>query len=201
MRPQTSRYYTFIKPILKNKYAQTYSGPIFSIITITIFTLFAIKPTVSTIVSLQKSIKEQQQTLLSLQKKAEDLTLAKENYDALSDESKQNLEFLLPNQTSLSELIQNINTIINAHQATSSGMQIEQVDLDGSPDKINRNPSIKEIDFLVNVQGSYSQLTSLLDKLSKSTRLISIKTVSFNKPPEGINLTMSITGKAYYFKN
>jgi len=200
MKPQYSRYYTFIKPVLRNKYVKTYSSAVFSIITITIFSLFAIKPTVSTIVSLQKSIEEQNQLLVNIEQKTKSLTLAKNNYDSLPNGTKDNLESLIPNYTSLPELVDSITSVIGSYQASSSGIQIEKIDLEGPPQTLIRKPETKEIAFLVNVQGSYPQLSGLLDKLSKSNRLIKIDTINFNKSEEG-SLIMSLSGKAYYFKN
>lgn len=200
MKPQYSRYYTYIKPILKNKYIKTYSGAIFSIITITIFSLFAIKPTVSTIVSLQKSIEEQNQLLEKIDQKTSSLTETKKNFDQLPTETKNNLESLIPSYTSLPELIKSISSIIDTHQATSSGLQIEQIYLEGPGDKPIKKPITKEIAFLVNIQGTYPQLVSILEKLSKGDRLIKIGTANFNKTEDG-SITLSVSGKAYYFKN
>lgn len=200
MKPQYSRYYTYIKPILKNKYVKTYSSAVFSIITITIFSIFAIKPTVSTIVSLQKSINEQNELLQRIEQKTQSLTEAKNNYQSLPQETKDNLESLVPSYTSLPELVDSISSIISSHQATSSGLQIEQIDLYGPTENLLRKPETKEIELLVNIQGTYPQLASVLEKLSKSNRLIKITSANFNKA-EGGGLTLSVTGKAYYFKN
>lgn len=200
MNPHYSRYYTYIKPFLKNKAVKTYSSLVFSLIMITIFSLFAIKPTLSTIVSLQKSIKEQQQTLDSITKKGEGLSQAKSNYEALNDGVKTNLALLVPTSTSLTDLLASISNLAIFHEATISGLQVQPTMLEGDPIKLSKDATIKEINFTANFQGSYQSLSNLLDAFSQSPRLIYIQAVNFNKQSDD-PLIMTVNAKGYYIKN
>lgn len=200
MNPQYSRYYTYIKPILKNKIVRTYSSLIFSLITVTIFSLFAIKPTLSTIISLQKSIIEQQQVLDKITTKVEGLSQGRKNYEAIDQKAKVNLISLMPNSTQLPNLIDTISSLAINYQASISGVQIQPIDLEGPPSIISKEAIIKEIDFTFNTRGSYQQMVGLLNSLAQLNRLINIQSVNFNKPIEG-PLIMTVNAKAYFFKN
>lgn len=200
MRPQYSRYYTYIKPFLRNKYVRTYSGAIFSMITITFFSVFALRPTISTIISLQKSIDGQNQTLGEIKKKSDQLTLAKQNYQDLSEQTRQNINSLVPDSTSLPELLNSLSNLIILYQASSSGIQVEAVALENYSNKLTKKPALSEVGFSVNIQGNYEKLSAILDKMTKLNRLILIKSANFNKPGEE-SLILSVSGKAYYLKN
>lgn len=200
MNPQYNRYYTFVKPIFRNKVVKTYGSFIFSIITITVLGVFAIRPTVSTIVSLQKSIDEEKAILNQLTTKTENLTTGKKNYENLDTSVKSQLFSLLPDSTALPHLINSLNSLSETSQASVSGIQFQPVDLQGPSKKLSKVATVREVDFVVNVQGSYKSLVDFLNGLATGDRLISVKAVNFNKGSEG-SLVMSINATAYYFKN
>lgn len=200
MGPRLSRYYTYIKPVLKNRLVKTYSSLVFSLITITIFTVYAIRPTISTIISLQKSVSEQQGILDKLNEKTRNLTNGRENYTKLDDEVKLRLVTLLPDSTTLPPLINDITSIAIINSASISGIQFQPVDLIGPPTLPVKNAALKEIDFTVNYQAPYPQLIKILETLTRANRLISIQSANFNKPTDDI-LILSLTGKTYYFSN
>lgn len=200
MESRLSRYYTYIKPVFKNRLVKTYSSLVFSLVTTVIFTIYAIKPTVSTIISLQKSVSEQQEILNKLNEKTRNLTDGRENYKKLDDEIKIRLVTLLPDSTALPPLVNDLTSIANINSALISGMQFQPVDLVGSPTQPVKNAPLKEIDFTVNYQAPYPQLIKILETLTRANRLISIQSANFNKPSED-TLTLSLTGKAYYFSN
>lgn len=194
-----TKFYTYIKPILKNRAVKDYAPLVFSLVVSAIFAYFAVKPTLSTIVSLQKALDLQKQTLTEVDKKTESLTLARNNYQQIPSEAINNIKVLLPNYSALPYLIDNLNHIARQKQATVSGLQFQPYDLDGPPQKEESIPKVEFISFTVNLQGDYNDLISILDEFNKASRLIRIQSVSFNKPEQG-PLVMSINAKTYYLK-
>ena len=195
-----SRYFTYIKPVLRNKIVRTYSSLVFSIITITIFALYAIKPTLSTIVSLQKSIVEQQALLDSVKQKVSTLQEGKSNYNKINQQTLDKLEAILPTYSSLPKLVDTLNKLAIQNQASISGIQFQPILLENPPQKLSKNASIKEVLFTFNATGTYPSLTALVKTITKSDRLIIIDTISFNKTLDS-PLVLSLTGKAYYIKD
>lgn len=200
MNPKTGRYFTYIRPIIRNKFAVTYSPLIFSLITIGIFSYYAIRPTVQTILSLQKSIDEQTTVLNRLQEKVGKLAEGKQNYENINPDIKEKLENLVPDNPSLPQIINSLSYIANQSEASISGLQFQSVTLDSQKNIINKDASIEQIDFTLNIQGSFANLMSILSSLKRADRLITIKTINFVKPADK-SLIMSITGMAYYLKN
>jgi hypothetical protein len=195
-----SRYFTAIKPILKNKYARNYSYMIFSVLTSIFFAVFAIQPTVTTIISLQKSIDEQQKILDQLNNKIETLSQAKKNYQAINPETRENLITMVPTVPDLPLLINNLDSLAIQNQATISGIQVQPTELVVKSDNLLKTATLNTIDLTVNSQSSYTQLKSLLEGISGFNRLVNITNFTFNLLPEQ-PLTVSITAKAYYIKN
>lgn len=200
MNPSYSRYFTFIRPVLRNRQVKTYSSLTFSLLAIILFSFFAIKPTVGTILSLQKSITEQQQVLQELNDKAQNLSLGKENLNKIDPSTLNKLNNLLPSKTDPTFLADALTSLALQNNASISGLQLQSVDLVGTPQKLNKSASIREIDFTLNVAGNYSNLVSLLSSLKSSPRLISVDSVNLNQVPDG-PLVMSINAKAYFLQN
>lgn len=200
MNPKYSRYYTYIKPLLRNPQIRTYTTVIFNIIAITIFSVFAIRPTIKTIFSLQKDIKDQQQILDQLNTKAVNLTNGKKNLANINPDTIKKLNSLIPEKNNMSGLINSLSSLGLQYTASITGLQFQPTELVGEPTIPNPKATLQEIDFTVNTSSEYQNLTQLLNALGKTPRSMTIDNVSFSQSAGG-PLIMSINGKAYFLKN
>lgn len=193
-----SRYFTYIKPVTRLPIVRTYGSTIFTLIIITIFILFAIKPTVATILVLQKKLTETSEVLDKVNKKANDLSLGKQNYDNLVPDIKGKISQAIPDTIELKSVTQTLERSARLHEASISALQIQPLIINTKlQDKVG---TLSEVDFTFNIEGNYQNLISLLQDFKSSSRLISIDSLSLSKVSEGSGLIMSITGKAYYIK-
>ncbi len=200
MNPRKSRYYTYVRPVIKNRFVKTYSSLIFSLITISIFSYYAIRPTVTTILSLQKSIQEQTAVLNTLKEKVNNLVEGKRNYENIPLPVKDKIEGLVPDNPALPSLINSLTTAARTAEASISGIQIQSVILENPNTRLSKAAQINQIDFVFNTQGSFSNLMELLSNIKRADRLITITSINFGQPSDA-NLSMSVSGKAYYLKN
>lgn len=193
------RYFTYIKPIARLPIVKTYGTAIFTLVTMAIFIIFAIKPTVETIVILQKKLENANQVLDKLKQKANTLTLGKQNYQNLDPQVKNKIQTSIPDIVELKSLIQTLEFTARKNQASISALQIQPLILETkSGESVG---GLAELSFTFNLAGIYKNLTSLLQDLKTSARLISIESVSLNKvSEEDENLVISISGKAYFIK-
>jgi Tfp pilus assembly protein PilO len=160
--------------------------------------LFAIKPTIETILVLQKQLADKDQILKKVTQKVNDLSLGKNNYDNLDQNIKQRLSALIPDNVSLKSVISGLEQSAKIHEASVSALQIQPIVID-----IKRSQevgSIAEVSFIFNVEGNYKNLVALLQDIKTSSRLISIDSLSMSKTSDGTSLIMSLSGKAYYLK-
>lgn len=193
-----SRYFTHIKPIAKHPIIKNYGPTIFTLITMSILILFAIKPTVETILVLQKKLADSDQVLQRITQKANNLSLARKNYDALNRDIKDKISSLIPDTLSLKTTIQSLEQTAKIHDASISALQIQPLVVENKSE--TSVGSLAEISFIFNIEGNYQNLINFLQDLNMSSRLISINKLSLSKAGDNSTLIMSLSGKAYYLK-
>lgn len=193
-----SRYFTYIKPVIKLPIIRTYGTTIFTFFIITFFIFYAIKPTVETILVLQKKLADSTAVLEKVNQKTKDLSQGKANFENLNPSLKSKIENLLPNTVNLKSVIQTLEQSAKLHQASVSALQIQPLVIDNKTD--NKPDTLTQVEFTFNVEGEYKNLISILQDLKSSARLISIDNLSLASGSEGSGLIMSVSGKAYYFK-
>lgn len=195
---QYTRYYTYIKPIIQNKMVRSYAPYIFSLITVGLLILFAIRPTISTILNLQQEINNSQQVLDTLNQKAKNLSLGQKNYRDLDSQMKARIIQAVPLSADVTTLIKHLETA-TPPQASTSAIQIQPVTLYDTQTVLTDHPILAEVDFTYNVLGDYPQIVTTLSNLSRLPRLITITNMTISQQDEG-PATLSVTGKGYYLK-
>lgn len=193
-----SRYFTYIRPLIRLPIVKTYGITVFTFVVMTIFILFAIKPTIETILVLQKKLENSTEVLRNLQKKSQDLSAGRQNYENLDSAIKDRIHSTIPDSVELKTLIQTLETAARTHSASISAIQIEPQVLETKTNETVGN--LSEVKFIFNVEGTYSNISSILEDIIVSNRLISVDSLLISKPAEGTGLVMSISGKAWYIK-
>lgn len=193
-----SRYFTYIKPITKLPIIKNYGSTIFTLVTMSMLIFFAIKPTVETILVLQKKLADENEVLKKITQKVDNLSLGKNNYDNLDQNIKQKISDAIPDTASLKSVIQTLEQTAKIHEASVSALQIKPLIITTKAE--GQMGVLAEISFIFNTEGDYKNLTALLQDLKVSGRLISIDSLSLSKVNDSKALIMSLSGKTYYFK-
>lgn len=199
MNSRYSRYFTHIQPLLKAPIVRSYGGIILNLITMSVFILFAIKPTVETILVLQKKLEDSNQVLAQITQKAENLSLAKKNYSEMNSTIKSKIQTAVPGQVSIKTLTASLENIALTNQASISALQIQPVTIQSIDNPTNAK-KLKELSFTYNIEASYTNMVNILKELQKTVRIISVDNLILNKTESSSNLLMSVTGKAYYLE-
>jgi len=193
-----SRYFTYVKPLTRLPIIKTYGSTIFTLIITIIFILYAIKPTVETILVLQKKLADETLVLEKINQKVSDLSKARQNFEKLDPSLKLKIEAAIPETIQLRSVTQTLEQTALRNQASVSALQIQPLSVEtNAASELN---TVSEVVFTFNVEGEYQKLISVLQDLKSSGRLISIDNMSLSKLSEGPGLIMSISGKAYYLK-
>lgn len=193
-----SRYFTYIRQFTKFPIVKNYGPIIFSLLTVSILIFFAIKPTVETILVLQKKLADSNEVLQKITQKANNLSLGKENYDNLDQTVKDKISQFVPDAVNLKSIIQTLEQTAKIHEASVSALQIQPLVIEPKVD--NQIGALTETSFIFNMEGDYQNLIALLQDLKNSSRLISIDSLSLSKTADDTALVMSLSGKAYYLK-
>lgn len=209
MDQQSVKFKAYIQLIVRNKVVKDYGAVVFTLVAVAILIIFAIKPTVEAIIKLHSEIAVRQETLDKVRSKSESLSKARDNLDQMDLDTKNKLGALVPNANSYPCLIDQLSNVAFANNLALSGIQFESADLEGpstciiaveSLGDLVKNPTVKELEFTINAQGSYSDFIAFLDDLNSLNRLIYISSLNFNRQQEG-PIVMTVNAKAFYFSN
>ncbi len=193
-----SRYFTYIKPLIKLPIIKNYGPTIFTLLTITILIYFAIRPTVATILVLQKKLADENEVLQKVTQKANDLSQGKKNYDNLNQTIKDKISTAIPDTINLKTIIQNLEQTAIARQASISALQIQPIIINTKNE--TQTGVLTDISFTFNIEGDYKNLLAILQDLKNSSRLISFDSLSISQVSDTKGVVMSMSGKAYYIK-
>lgn len=193
------RYFTYIKPVTGMPIVKTYGPVIFTLLTMTVFVVFAIKPTIETILVLQKKLADADKIVAQINEKTENLSKGKENYQRLKQNARDKIQRAIPDTIDLKSLIQTLEQSTRTYEASISALQIQPITLAATKDNNIQN-KLQEVSFTFNIEASYQTLTAILQNLKVNNRLISIDKLTLNRPGEGKGLIMSISGKAYFLR-
>lgn len=193
-----SRYFTYIKPVSKIPIIRNYGSTIFTLLVMSILIFFAIKPTVETILVLQKKLADQEEILKKINQKTNDLSLGKKNYDEMDPVVKDKISSWIPGTVNIRSVIQTLEQSAKQHEASVSALQIQPFTVETKSDSVAG--TLSEISFTFNTEGNYNNLVALLKNLRNTSRLLSIDSLSISKTSDGTGLIMSVSGKTYYLK-
>lgn len=190
-----SRYYRSLEPFLNKTAVKTYTTVILSFLTMSFFGYFAIKPTLSTIASLNKQIGDARFVDQKLQEKVNALTLAQTEYQKIKPDLVL-VDNALPKNSELTGFIKSLEKM-----ATESGLQIinlsfQGIDLSGSVQATQSN-SLIPINFSLTTHGNYPQIDNFLSKIASLARLVIIDKIGFSQKE---SLEVVFDGKIFYLR-
>lgn len=187
------------KPNLK-----IYLELILSLSTIIIFAIFAIKPTILTIVEINNEIKGKEATIAKLEKKLSDLQKA----SSLLQNQSQNLKLIdesVPTNADIEKAIRQIETLSSNNSVKLSSLTSADLILKGTADKKKKNSELKslpnssnELPISFSVSGEYQNLYLFLQSIEDLRRPLKIDSFIFasTKSTDDKKLiTLTITGR------
>jgi Tfp pilus assembly protein PilO len=178
---------------------------VLSLFVMSLFIVFALRPTILSIVNLKKTLIESEKILTQLETKVGALQKASTQLEALKP-------FLSTINTSVPNEGANYSpfTIAVESLARETGTQIESETVGPtllfsrilSPFAPNKNQKIIDLPFSIRVTGGYNATAEFMNKLLKMERVMMIESVTITRESaaKGVTPTVSlnISGNAYY---
>jgi len=189
------RYFTDLTKFYQHKKARTYTAIILSLLTVTFFIFFAIRPTLKTIAQLIRETKDQKTVATELEKKINNLSEAQKNY--LVVEPELNLvEETLPQKAEVTLLTKQIETLARQSGVAIVNLRFSEVNL---TEKQTGKQEKQEVKFSFNVLGDYLNLKNFLKSLMSLRRLVLVESFSFQTGKgEGNILSLNLNGQAWF---
>lgn len=189
-----SKYLIALLPRLKEKRVQSFTTLALTLITFSIFAVFAISPTLGTITDLQKQISDSQFVNDQLQKKITALSVLQDNYTRLKPQLPTILD-AVPATSNIATFLGQVQTIAASSHVSIDRVQTLPVDF-GTTDPL---ATYQTFSFAVDVEGSRDDTILFLTNLTHFNRLISIDALSFGKASRLAQIyELSLRGQVYF---
>lgn len=181
-------------PNFQDEKTQRFTTLALTLIALSVFGVFAIGPTLSTIASLQKQLVDSQFVDRKLQEKITNLSLLQQQYQALTNDLPLILG-AIPQTPTVTLLFAQLQSLASVNDVTLTRVQVSQVDLSQTA----ATPDQPSFIFSLEATGGKNALLEFLISLTNFERIITIDTYAFANDSDG-NERLSLNGKAY-FKN
>lgn len=186
-------YFLQLRNLSQKPVAKASLNLILSLLTVSFFSLFAIKPTIITIAKLIKDINNNKQINELMNKKIESLTQAQKNYQVL----EKDLTFInnaLPATIEFNRLASEINYLVYQNHLVLASANFGEFEL------LTKADDLQSVSLKIQVAGSFSDIKQFLNNLEHLDRFISFQNVAFNTKSaiKETELQIDITGLTYY---
>lgn len=191
-----SRYLELF-PALKQEKTQKFTSVILTLIALSFFGIFAINPTISTIVRLRREVEDNQFTKEQLTQKINNLSSLSKQYQELEPDLPYILS-AIPQDPQISLLVAQLQSLARDSQVSLEGLQTFQVEVT-TPQTAQKKYS--SFSFSLAAEGNYENILSLIDSIARIQRILSLDIIALNrKADESGIIQLSLKGTAY-FKN
>jgi Tfp pilus assembly protein PilO len=205
---QYRKYYQNIEPVLVKPKNKTYSTAVFFLLVISLFAWYAIRPTIQTILYLQREIADKSKVNEQMDEKINSLIQAEAAYESVLEQIP-TLKEALPEDPSVLVLLDQIKTIGAEAQASVSAVQLSsspltQTDTEDQTKKkqaVNKLVPI-ELPITITMMGKFPNIHTFLQSLGNMRRLFRFESISvaqnvntptLGEPAGELNLSLRLT--------
>ena len=190
-----NKAYRKLTPLIKNKKTSSYLSLILSLFSISFFGFFAIRPTLITAVTLNKSVADLKKLDIEYENKISNIITAQSQYEQIRGDIP-GIDLALPKDAAFNQLANALEKF-----SEQSNLLIKQLQIDRSP--ISRLPpsgKVENIQFSILTSGSYISSSAFIQHLLNWKRLITLDNLELSKEggTESAEIRMTLKGKTYY---
>lgn len=189
------KYYKDILPYLKKQKSQQYFTVILTLGATIFFALFAINPTISTIVKLRREIDDSRFVEAKLSEKINNLSSLSTEYIKVQED----IPFILdaiPNQPEAPTLVAQIQSIAKDSSVEVKNLDVSSIGLTG--ESIATKSS--SFQFQLTAVSTFENLQKFTSDLINMQRIVSVESVTIEKSESDDSLQLDLNGSAYFKK-
>lgn len=190
--------YIRLLPNFKEEKTQQVSTAVITVILVFLFGIFAMLPTISSIMQLQQEENNDQALKLQLQQKIDNLSVLQQKYNSLNNDFPYILA-AIPQKTDMPLLEAQLQSLGKASNVSFTSLQTNQTTGDNT-NVTNLPPKTNNYFYIsFSATGTYSDILNFLSNTLKMQRIITLDNISINKNTENVSqLQFSVRGKAYF---
>jgi len=189
------RYYRQIEPIIAKTKHKTYVTTVLSLLSISLFAWYAIRPTLQTIILLRREISDMTEIDKQMEEKITSLIEAQSTYSNIEHRMAL-IDQALPRTPKAVILAAQMQIIVNETQASLSALRVASTPLEVTetvsiPDE--ESDALKKIPISITLTGSFNQMMSFIELLLGHRRLTTINTVFLEPESTSSNKSLQTT--------
>lgn len=189
--------YLKILPSIREEKAKAYMTLALTFAAISIFGLFAINPTLSTITQLHKQIEDMETLKEALTVKSASLSKLESSYQNIAQDISQ-LMIVIPQIPNAPYLMGQLLALSQKNSVTITNMQSLQVDLQKQRQENQESSFV----FTVDAEGGYEDLMRFVTDLSSANRLLTYEKLTMSSAEGGSatagGVRLSIRARAFF---
>lgn len=208
-------YYKQLRPVLSEPRNRAYTTLILSVLAISLFSWYAIRPTVKTILYLRREISDKTLVNTKMEEKIAALIQAQANYQAVQADLPL-INDAIPNNPQVMQLLELLNRLASASQTTLASIEIKPIELlttEIKPSKTSTqiSPKTPNLEYIISfaITGAYQDIRKFTAYLLSARRIVNIDGLSLTKvistaSDTGLEITdirLALHVKSYYFNN
>lgn len=182
-------------PIIKSKKTASYLTLTLSLISLSFFGLFAIRPTLVTAFTLYKSVADLRKLNIDYENKIGNLIRAQSEFEQIRDDLPL-IDAAIPFNTDFTKLAKTVEKFAETENIKIEQMQIDDVSIS----KITSTGQLNHFGFSLVGTGNYSSITSFIARLLNSKRIININSLEISRESGSgsANLNINIKAATHY---
>lgn len=193
---QKYKEYLKLLPDFKKENTQLITTLVFTFIAMTFFGLFAINPTLSTIVQLKKQLADSEFVHQRLTAKINSLSALQQQYNSMEADLPV-VYAAIPQNPQAAMLSGQIEALAQRSNIVIASLRVFEVQLAS----INPpSPKGASYTFFIEGRGTYENMITFATELSQLNRIITIETMSITKDAREESLRLTVRGRAYLKK-
>lgn len=196
--PEVAKYLQHI-PDFKQKKTQDITTIVLTLIALSLFGIFAINPTVSTITELRRELVDNESVVESMSTKIRSLNTLQTEYNTISPDLPL-LEAALPAQPQAPALTGQLQALGEQNGVQVIRIQVETIPLIGKGKDQKPSPTGDySYGFSVTVHGTESQIDTFLTAVTNFDRIITLQQITLSAIPDQTDKwQLFLKGQAYY---
>ncbi|MBI4034920.1 MAG: type 4a pilus biogenesis protein PilO [Candidatus Chisholmbacteria bacterium] len=191
------QYYTNLRRFYQRPVARVSIFVVVSFMTVSFFSLFAIKPTLVTISQLVREIEDKREANQLLEQKLEDLQRIADEFEQWGQVGEL-AEVAIPSNPEVAKWLLELEVVAIQNQVGLISLQMEPVVLKGKSTE-----GSDRVGFNLIVGGDLAQVKGFIGAMENLDRLIKVESITFSAGTPflkqgGVEVTAGIEGEAYF---
>lgn len=187
--------YKRISPLIKSKKSIPYLTLTLTFLSLSFFGIFAIRPTITTAISLYKSVSDLQKLNIDYENKIGNLIRAQSEYEQIRNDLIL-IDTALPVNTDFSKIAKSLEKFAELENISINHIQIDN----SSVSKLPPSDKYTNFNFSFIGTGSYSSVFSFISHLLNWKRIVNINSLDLTKEGASTSalLRLNLKASAYY---